>query len=238
MYPNDYHYFNVAVACECGTNAAIIFEHIKFLVKHNQAEGLKDAYVDGTWWAYGTVEGFSKLYPYMGKSSKPVRAAIDSLIDHGLIRREEHSSCHWDHTSWYCLTRKGAEACGYAPDGSEPEPQKRDCCEKPKVAGKYADECYEVIEYLRQVSGRKVEHCESNYRPIRSLLSDRNPATVEQMKLVIDSKSREWCNDPHFRKYLQPSTLFSKKHFMDYLLAAQESGARAERFEDGWHGDF
>jgi hypothetical protein len=165
-------------------------QHIKFLVKHNQAEGLKDAYVDGTWWAYGTVEGFSKLYPYMGKSSKPVRAAIDSLIDHGLIRREEHSSCHWDHTSWYCLTRKGAEACGYAPDGSEPEPQKRDCCEKPKVANKYADECYEVIEYLRQVSGRKVEHCESNYRPIRSLLSDRNPATVEQMKIVIDSKSK------------------------------------------------
>ena len=214
MYPSDYHYFNVAVACECGTNAARIFEHIKFLVKHNQAEGLKDAYVDGTWWAYGTVEGFSKLYPYMGKSSKPVRAAIDSLIDHGLIRREEHSSCHWDHTSWYCLTRKGAEACGYAPDGSEPEPQKRDCCEKPKKTSRYANEIAEVVAYYNSVMNT---NCRPGTKEYVSLITARlnEGYTVSDLKHVIDVKYEEW-HDTDMERHIVMGTLFGNK-FDRYL---------------------
>ena len=48
--------------------------------------------------------------------------------------------------------------------------------------------------------------------------------TVEQFKSVVDNKVPIWINDPKMNEYLRPSTLFSKKHFDEYLNAKPISG--------------
>jgi hypothetical protein len=41
--------------------------------------------------------------------------------------------------------------------------------------------------------------------------------TVADFKKVIDTKSIEWLNDPHWQKYLRHSTLFNATNFENYL---------------------
>ena len=47
---------------------------------------------------------------------------------------------------------------------------------------------------------------------------------MEQFKAVVDNKVPIWINDPKMNEYLRPSTLFSKKHFDEYLNAKPISG--------------
>ena len=41
--------------------------------------------------------------------------------------------------------------------------------------------------------------------------------TVEDFKVVITKKCKEWKNDPKMSTFLRPSTLFAPSHFDEYL---------------------
>lgn len=78
----------------------------------------------------------------------------------------------------------------------------------------YAAKIEQIIEHLNSVTG-------SRYRPtkdIADLIVERldDGFTVDDFKTVIDKKFRHWSQDPKFKHYLRPSTLFGSK-FQDYL---------------------
>lgn len=78
----------------------------------------------------------------------------------------------------------------------------------------YAAKIEQIVEYLNSVTG-------SRYKPtkdIADLIVERldDGFTVDDFKTVIDKKFRHWSQDPKFKHYLRPSTLFGSK-FQDYL---------------------
>jgi uncharacterized phage protein (TIGR02220 family) len=73
----------------------------------------------------------------------------------------------------------------------------------------------EVIHYLNEKAGTGFQASFSSFKPILARLKEG--ATVEQCKAIIDSKVADWKNDPKYRMYLRPSTLFNSEKFSNYL---------------------
>ncbi len=78
-----------------------------------------------------------------------------------------------------------------------------------------------VLTYLNEVCSSKYKHTtKSHIENINARLSEGH--TIEDCKLVIDTKSAEWASDSKMAAYLRPSTLFSVGKFQGYLMAAKE----------------
>lgn len=76
-------------------------------------------------------------------------------------------------------------------------------------------EAQKVLDYFNQKCGTK----RKTLRDIKARLA--NGGTVEGMIKVIDFKYQQWIMDPEMRKYIRAATLFSKKHYSDYLDEAE-----------------
>ena len=55
---------------------------------------------------------------------------------------------------------------------------------------------------------------------------------LEDFVKVIDTKAREWKNNPDMAKFLRPSTLFSQGHFEEYLQQAALDGPKEIAFSE------
>lgn len=78
----------------------------------------------------------------------------------------------------------------------------------------------DVIDYMNAVLSTKFKATtKSHIENINGRLSDGH--SVEELKLVIDHKYREWSDDQRMAGYLRPGTLFSASKFQGYLLAAK-----------------
>ncbi len=99
------HYFDVDVAKECGINAAIIYENIKFWVTHNEKNGknLKE----GKYWMYSTQKELSEQFDYL--SVKQVRTALEKLETAGYIIKGNFNRSGYDRTCWYAVSEKGQQ---------------------------------------------------------------------------------------------------------------------------------
>jgi len=83
-----------------------------------------------------------------------------------------------------------------------------------------SDSVSEVIKHLNLVINSKYKtSTKSHIENISARLNEGH--SVDDLKLVIDSKSREWLNDPKMVQYLRPSTLFQTSKFQGYLLSAK-----------------
>lgn len=71
------------------------------------------------------------------------------------------------------------------------------------------------------------EKTKSDYKPNSKLtvkyISGRinDGYTLDDFKLVIDSKTKQWLNDPNNNMYLRPETLFNSAKFEGYLFSAK-----------------
>jgi uncharacterized phage protein (TIGR02220 family) len=76
-----------------------------------------------------------------------------------------------------------------------------------------------VIDYLNSVCGTTFKKTENNI----SLITARQDEgfTLSDFKIVIDKKYNEWKGTEQ-AKYLRPITLFTKKHFENYLNSVNE----------------
>lgn len=78
----------------------------------------------------------------------------------------------------------------------------------------------EVVNHLNEL-------CQTEYQPkakqTKTFILARITAgfSVDDFKLVIAHKAREWLGDPKMRSYLRPETLFCEKHFEGYVNAAK-----------------
>jgi uncharacterized phage protein (TIGR02220 family) len=57
-------------------------------------------------------------------------------------------------------------------------------------------------------------------------------ATVQELKLIIDSKVAKWMGDPHMRGSLNNETLFRIGHFSTYLEEAEQWGKLQHQIAD------
>lgn len=99
------HYFDVDVAKDCGINAAIIYENIKFWIDHNEKAGknLKE----GKTWMYSTQVELSEQFEYL--SVKQVRTALEKLEAAGYIIKGNFNRSGYDRTCWYALGEKAQQ---------------------------------------------------------------------------------------------------------------------------------
>ena len=97
------HSFDIAVAKEVGTNAAVIFQSIAFWCQHCEANGKN--YHDGLYWTYNSVKAFSDIFPYL--SRQQINTALEKLIAAGFIVKSNYNKSAYDRTAWYAVTEKG-----------------------------------------------------------------------------------------------------------------------------------
>ena len=97
------HSFDIEIAKEYGVNAAILFQNIHFWCEKNRANGMN--FHDGMYWTYNSRKAFRELFPYM--SEKQIKAALDKLIENGLITTGTYNDDARDRTLWYAVTQKG-----------------------------------------------------------------------------------------------------------------------------------
>lgn len=97
------HSFDVDVAIEYGINAAVIFNNISFLCKHNEANNIN--LHDGKYWTFNSRKAFCEIYPYL--TEKQIRTALERLVDGGLLETGNYNKLAYDRTIWYTVTDKG-----------------------------------------------------------------------------------------------------------------------------------
>lgn len=77
--------------------------------------------------------------------------------------------------------------------------------------------CKNILNHLNFRCKRNFRHLSQNYRFITARLLENMPPFI--LKRIIDYKWKTWKNDKNFKQYLQPSTLFNKTKFENYLEA-------------------
>jgi uncharacterized phage protein (TIGR02220 family) len=84
----------------------------------------------------------------------------------------------------------------------------------------------DVAQYWAKEIGNKRTQCtpdrESNTKRILESFGWNEDSTARAMKRVIWSKHKAWGESDRMRPYLEPKTLFCKKHFEEYLEVANE----------------
>lgn len=110
-------------------------------------------------------------------------------------------------------------------------PEQSDCLEREKRESRAESEeekdllsanadAISVLTYLNEICSSKYKHStKSHIENINARLAEGH--SVEECKLVIDSKFKEWGSDSRMAAYLRPSTLFSTGKFQGYLMAAK-----------------
>ena len=89
-------------------------------------------------------------------------------------------------------------------------------------------DCVDVINHMNSVLGTKYKtSTKSHIQNISARLSDGH--SVDDLKNVIDSKSKEWGGDPKMAQYLRPQTLFGASKFQGYLTASKTIGTGQHR---------
>lgn len=90
----------------------------------------------------------------------------------------------------------------------------------------------EIINELNKVCNKSYKHnTAGTKRHIKSRLKEG--FTVDDFKLVIAEKNRQWGNDEKFKLYLRPETLFSPK-FESYLNEAKDNLPKPKKTYQGW----
>lgn len=96
----DAHNFNVGVAVATrSVNAAIIFQHIFFWIKHNKIK--EEMHKEGRTWMYQKISEMASLLPYF--SEKQIQDAIVILVQHGYLIKGNFNENKFEKTSWYAL---------------------------------------------------------------------------------------------------------------------------------------
>ncbi len=86
-----------------------------------------------------------------------------------------------------------------------------------------ANEIAEIYEYLNEQLGTRYKPTtKANASLVHARLEEG--FTVDDFKVVIDTKLSEWGNDEQMRKFLRPQTLFAPTKFESYLNQAAVKG--------------
>jgi len=78
-----------------------------------------------------------------------------------------------------------------------------------------------ILDYLNEKKPSKIPYkkTHSNLKYIESRIKEK--FKMEDFKIVVDHKTREWKDNVKMKKYIRPATLFGTK-FNQYLVEAYE----------------
>jgi len=107
--------------------------------------------------------------------------------------------------------------------------------EREKEKEKEKDDVALVIQYLNKKGGYRFKPIGDNKKLIIARLKDY---AIEDLYAVIDFKYAEWKDDPKFKAYIRPKTLFADSNFSSYVGVAhlkppsKEPQSLAERMKN------
>lgn len=93
------HSFDIDDAQAYGIPAAVLIENFRFWISKNRANDKH--LMEGRIWSYNSVKAFQELFPYMG--IKQIRAALDKLVDAGVLMKRDWNEGKADRTLWYAF---------------------------------------------------------------------------------------------------------------------------------------
>lgn len=94
------HSFNERVAFVTKSlPAAIIFNHLFFWIKINKSRGQNQ--IDGRTWMYESIPTIALHFSYL--SEQQVKDALNILVQHGYLIKDQHAKNKFDRTNWYAL---------------------------------------------------------------------------------------------------------------------------------------
>jgi len=77
----------------------------------------------------------------------------------------------------------------------------------------------DVMIAFNNISGKDLQLLDSRKKDIDSRIKEN--FTIEDFKIVIEHKWKQWGNDEKMSTHFKPETLFCKKHFASYLEDAK-----------------
>lgn len=85
-----------------------------------------------------------------------------------------------------------------------------------KTTPKYntKDSCLEVLNYLNTKSKKNFRNVKANIDLIKARLKEYS---VEDLKMVVDTKVANWVNDEKMNQFIRPSTLFNATNCAQYV---------------------
>ncbi|WP_431471942.1 hypothetical protein I5168_12085 [Nonlabens sp. SCSIO 43208] len=92
--------FDVKVAKDVGTDAAIVLSNIQYWVFKNAANDKN--FHDGKYWTYNSVRAFTEIFEWL--STRQIRTCIDKLTQRGYLLEGEYNKDNRDRTKWYTTT--------------------------------------------------------------------------------------------------------------------------------------
>ena len=161
-------------------------------------------------------------------SKTSVRNHVKALEKMGLLRVEHREGPKGNSSNLYHLTLQGIAGDGIGIAGGDTggiagdDTRTSHSLEPINESNLLSDssDAIAILTYMNEVCGTKYKHStKSHIENINGRLSDGH--TLEECKMVIDSKFNEWGNDSRMAAYLRPQTLFSPGKFQGYLMAAK-----------------
>lgn len=101
-------FFDKRVAKFVGVDAAMIFNHMAFLITANEDAGRN--YHDGKHWSYMTWKEIANKLEVLNE--RQVRYCVETLEEAGLLESGNYNKMKNDKTKWYALTDLGRKAYG------------------------------------------------------------------------------------------------------------------------------
>ena len=88
-----------------------------------------------------------------------------------------------------------------------------------------------VINHFNSITGQRLKaSAKSHSENISARLSEGH--SVDDLKLVIDAKYKDWANDAKMAQYIRPSTLFQVGKFNGYLQQAKANPVQSSSLHD------
>lgn len=214
-----------SLAAQLGVKEAVVLQQMHYwLMKSRQIRNRRK-------WVYNTYKEWQQQLPFWSEST--LKRTIQSLEKQGYVLSAMFNRSKMDQTKWYTIDYSKLAELESAKDSglvsiqfdsmserslsdegsrlSKPIPERTTETTTEKTTIPFS----EVVDYLNAKT-------KSAYKPstgrTRDLIKARynDGFTLEDMKKVIDLKTAEWGQDPYWRKYLRPETLFGTK-FESYL---------------------
>ncbi|PIC85408.1 replication protein [Sporosarcina sp. P20a] len=236
--------FSPQFAAIVGTNEALFLQQLHYRLQISKNRN------DGHRWVYNTYEEWTREFPCW--KMHVVKRLVKKLEKDQLIITSEYNKMPMDRTKWYRINyEKLSQTCGeFVPfeqtDMVDRIEQKclseenimlpaitkelKQTTKNTRASEKDLATISSVIDYLNQKASKRFRH---NTNTTMDLLHERieEGYTLDDFKLVIDTKAAQWLDHPQFRHYLQPSTLFKAEKFENYLNEAPAEMARSIELE-------
>lgn len=216
------HSFNTDYAELYGIEEAIILENIAFWIKKNETNN-KNFY-DGYTWTYNSAESFNKLFPYITPSK--IRRCLLKLEELEVLKSGNYNKANYDKTKWYTIINVEISTFYKLKNGLyklenrteqfvEPIPDINSNINTDIKTNINNTDIKEIIDFLNLKTNSNYKHTtEGTIKIIKARFKEGY--TLEDFKIVIDKKSKQWLNDEKMNSYLRPLTLFGNK-FEGYL---------------------